>query len=92
MDKIGGLLTFGRTAILGGGHGSGKSTFVTEVAKENSKTKNFTVRIPISLDEYLGLKRQLSSGKKREQSVLDAEGNVPIVVRSYEDEGEEVSS
>jgi hypothetical protein len=52
VDKEGGLLTLGRIAIIGGGHGSGKSTYVTELAKVNSETKK-TMLIPLEMgSEY----------------------------------------
>lgn len=50
VDKIGGLLTFGRMAIIGGPHGSGKTTFITELAKTNAQTKP-TMLIPLEMGE-----------------------------------------
>lgn len=48
IDHIGGLLTLGRMVIIGGQHGSGKTTFITELAKNNAKTKP-TMLIPLEM-------------------------------------------
>lgn len=48
IDKCGGLMTPGRMAILGGPHGSGKTTYVTEVAKHNSLDKP-TMLVPLEM-------------------------------------------
>lgn len=48
VDEKGGLLTLGRMAIIGGQHAAGKSTYITELAKFNSKSKK-TMLIPIEM-------------------------------------------
>jgi replicative DNA helicase len=48
VDKIGGLLTLGRMAIIGGPHGTGKTTFITEMAKYNAASKP-TMIIPLEM-------------------------------------------
>lgn len=48
VDRRGGLLTLGRMAIIGGQHSAGKTTYITELVKENSKTKK-AMLIPLEM-------------------------------------------
>lgn len=48
VDRRGGLLTLGRMAIIGGQHSAGKTTYITELVKENSKVKK-AMLIPLEM-------------------------------------------
>lgn len=74
VDQRGGLMTLGRIAILGGAHASGKSTYITELAKHNSLSKK-TMLIPLEMGEeftVMTLACNLFNKKKTEE--MDALG------------------
>lgn len=49
VDLRGGLITPSRVIILGGQHGVGKSTFITELARHNAESGKKTALVPLEM-------------------------------------------